>query len=178
MTYVPEKAKQIALARLDLVHKWLEFRRKSNIKIQADYDFVKLHNTTDSHLRQVLGKVSRGLIHRWNAMLDGSEDYEKLLPQYRYSKIGEFRTTLTDEEIKIFMSLLLHPNRFSIGKATALTKYKLKEQGQDLSPQMRLSAVTQNGLRRIITTNGCLPETAKKPCPIRLSLISNATHRF
>ena len=36
MTYVPEKAKQIALVRLDLVHKWLEFRRKSNIKIQAD----------------------------------------------------------------------------------------------------------------------------------------------
>ena len=134
MTYVPEKAKQIALARLDLVHKWLEFRRKSNIKIQADYDFLKLHNTTDSHLRQVLGKVSRSSIHRWNAMLDGSEDYEKLLPQYRYSQIGEFRTTLTDEEIKIFMSLLLHPNRFSIGKATALTKYKLKEQGQDFIP--------------------------------------------
>lgn len=123
----PKKAKQIALVRLDLVHKWLEFRRKSNIKIQADYDFVKLHNTTDSHLRQVLGKVSRGSLHRWKAMLDGSEDYEKLLPQYRYSKIGEFRTTLTDEEIKIFMSLLLHPNRFPIGKATTLTKYKLKE---------------------------------------------------
>ena len=67
-------------------------------------------------------------------MLDGSEDYEKLLPQYRYFKIGEFRTTLTDEEIKIFMSLLLHQNRFSIGKATALTKYKLKEQGQDFIP--------------------------------------------
>ncbi len=132
--FIPEKAKQIALARLDLVHKWLEFRRKSDIKIQADYDFVKLYNTTDSHLRQVLGKVSRGSLHRWNAMLDGSEDYEKLLPRYRYSKIGEFRTTLTDEEIKIFMSLLLHPNRISIGKATALTKYKLKEQGQDFIP--------------------------------------------
>lgn len=76
--FIPEKAKQIALARLDLVHKWLEFRRKSNIKIQADYDFVKLHNTTDSHLRQVLGKVSRGSLHRWNAMLDDFEDYEKL----------------------------------------------------------------------------------------------------
>lgn len=32
------------------------------------------------------------------------------------------------------MCLLLHPNRFSIGKATALTKYKLKEQGQDFIP--------------------------------------------
>jgi hypothetical protein len=30
--FTPEKSKQIALARLDLIHKWLEFK-KSNIKI-------------------------------------------------------------------------------------------------------------------------------------------------
>ena len=39
--YTPEKSKQIALARLDLVHQWLEFRKKSKNKLQADYDFVK-----------------------------------------------------------------------------------------------------------------------------------------
>lgn len=152
MTYVPEKAKQIALARLDLVHKWLEFRRKSNIKIQADYDFVKSHNTTDSHLRQVLGKVSRGSIHRWNAMLDGSEDYEKLLPQYRYSKIGEFRTTLTDEEIKIFMDLLLHPNRFSIGKAIALVGYEimLEENTQCIASALRNAIINLDMVPKII----------------------------
>ena len=32
------------------------------------------------------------------------------------------------------MGLLLHPNRLSIGKAIALTKYKLKEQGQSFIP--------------------------------------------
>lgn len=48
--YTPEKSKQIALARLDLIHKWLEFRKKSTNKLQADYDFVKLHNTSSSHL--------------------------------------------------------------------------------------------------------------------------------
>lgn len=32
------------------------------------------------------------------------------------------------------MGLLLHPNRLSIGKAIALTKYKLKEQGQSYIP--------------------------------------------
>ena len=45
ITFTPEKCKQIALARLDLIHKWLEFRKKSRNKLQADYDFVKLHNT-------------------------------------------------------------------------------------------------------------------------------------
>mgnify|MGYP001042811957 CR=1 FL=1 len=132
--YIPEKSKQIALARLDLIHKWLEFRKKSTNKLQSDYDFVKLHNTSNSHLFDILGKISRGSLHRWYAMLDGTEDYTKLLPQYKYSKVDEYRTVLTDEEIRIFMSLLLHPNRLSIGKATALTKYKLKEQGQSFIP--------------------------------------------
>ena len=132
--FTPEKCKQIALAKLDLIHQWLEFRKKSTNKLQADYDFVKLHNTANSHLFEILGKISRGSLHRWFAMLNGTEDYTKLLPQYKYSTVREYRTVLNDEEIKIFMNLLLHPNRLSIGKAIALTKYKLKEQGQSFIP--------------------------------------------
>ena len=132
--FTPEKCKQIALARLDIVHKWLEFRKQSQNKLQADYDFVKLHNTSNSHLFEILGKISRGSLHRWYAMLNGTEDYTKLLPQYKYSSVNDYRTVLNDEEIKIFMGLLLHPNRISIGKAIALTKYRLKEQGQSFIP--------------------------------------------
>ena len=132
--FIPEKCKQIALARLDVVHQWLEFRKKSQNKLKADYDFVKLHNTFNSHLFEVLGKISRGSLHRWFAMLNGTEDYSKLLPQYRYSSVDDYRTVLNDEEIKIFMGLLLHPNRLSISKAIALTKYRLKEQGQSFIP--------------------------------------------
>ena len=132
--FTPEKCKQIALARLDLIHKWLEFRKKSTNKLQADYDFVKLHNSSNSYLFTVLGKISRGSLHRWKASLDGTEDYTRLIPNYKYVSINEYRTCLTDEEIKIFMGLLLHPNRICIGKAIALTKYKLKEQGQSFIP--------------------------------------------
>ena len=132
--FTPEKCKQIALARLDLIHKWLEFRKKSTNKLQSDYDFVKLHNTSNSHLHEILGKISRGSLHRWFSMLNGTEDYTKLLPQYKYSSVDNYRTVLSDEEIKIFMGLLLHPNRLCIGKAIALTKYKLKEQGQSFIP--------------------------------------------
>ena len=132
--YTPEKAKQNALAKLDLIRKWLEFRRKAVNKLQADYDFVKLHNSSDSYLFSVLGKISRGSLHRWNASLDGTEDYTRLIPNYKYVSVNEYRTCLTDEEIKIFMGLLLHPNRICIGKAIALTKYKLKEQGQSFIP--------------------------------------------
>ena len=58
--FTPEKSKKIALARLDLLNQWKEFRRKSNNKLQADYDFVNLHNTSNSHLFDILGKISRG----------------------------------------------------------------------------------------------------------------------
>ena len=132
--FTPEKCKQIALARLDLIHKWLEFRKKSTNKLQADYDFVKLHNSSNSYLFSVLGKISRGSLHRWKASLDGTEDYTRLIPNYKYVSVNDYRTCLTDEEIKIFMGLLLHPNRICIGKAIALTKYKLKEQGQSFIP--------------------------------------------
>ena len=134
MTFTPGKCKQIALARLDIVHKWLKFRKQFQNKLQADYDFVKLHNTSNSHLYEILGKISRGSLHRWYSMLNGTEDYTKLIPQYKYSSVNDYRTVLNDEEIKIFMGLLLHPNRLSIGKAIALTKYKLKEQGQNFIP--------------------------------------------
>ena len=132
--YTPEKAKQNALAKLDLIRKWQEFRRKAINKLQADYDFVKLHNSSNSYLFNVLGKISRGSLHRWKASLDGTEDYTRLIPNYKYVSVNEYRTCLTDEEIKIFMGLLLHPNRICIGKAIALTKYKLKEQGQRFIP--------------------------------------------
>lgn len=132
--FTPEKSKKIALARLDLLNQWKEFRKKSDNKLQADYDFVNLHNTSNSHLFAILGKISRGTLHRWKNILNGTEDYTKLIPQYKYAKVDEYRTCLTDEEIKIFMGLLLHPNRLCIGKAIALTKYKLKEQGQSYIP--------------------------------------------
>ena len=132
--YTSEKAKQNALAKLDLIRKWQEFRRKAVNKLQADYDFVKLHNSSNSYLFNVLGKISRGSLHRWKASLDGTEDYTRLIPNYKYVSVNEYRTCLTDEEIKIFMGLLLHPNRICIGKAIALTKYKLKEQGQSFIP--------------------------------------------
>ncbi len=132
--FTPEKSKKIALARLDLLNQWKEFRRKSDNKFQADYDFVNLHNTSNSHLFEILGKISRGTLHRWKNILNGTEDYTKLIPQYKYAKVDEYRTILTDEEIKIFMGILLHPNRLCIGKAIALTKYKLQQQGQSYIP--------------------------------------------
>ena len=132
--FTPEKSKQIALARLDLIEKWLEFRKKSTNKLQADYDFSQLHNSGNTNLFIALGKISRGTLHRWYSQLNGTTDYTLLLPQYKYASVNEYRTVLTDEEIKIFMGLLLHPNRISTGKAISLTKYNLTQKRQSFIP--------------------------------------------
>lgn len=132
---IPERGKKIALARFDILKKWEEFRSDKVDKLKADYDFVALHNTNpNAQLYQILGKICRGSLHRWKTKLNGTEDYTKLVPNYKYTSSLEFRTSLTEEEIKLFMSLLLHPNRISIGKAIAYTKYYLKEQGQSFIP--------------------------------------------
>ncbi len=39
---IPERGKKIALARLDIVQKWLEYRSKKTDKLSADYEFVQL----------------------------------------------------------------------------------------------------------------------------------------
>ena len=57
--FTPEKSKKIALARLDLLNQWKIFRKKSDNKLQADYDFVKLHNTSNSHLFDILNKNTK-----------------------------------------------------------------------------------------------------------------------
>lgn len=131
---IPERGKKIALARLDIVQKWLEYRKGKMDKLKADYEFVQLHNISNSNLYQILGKICRGSLHRWKTKLEGTNDFIKLVPNYQYTSCTEFRTTLTEEEIKIFMGLLLHPNRISIGKAISYTKYYLKEQGQNFIP--------------------------------------------
>ena len=41
---------------------------------------------------------------------------------------------MTDYEKQIFLKLLLHPNKFSIGKAISLAQYVLKTQGQEYIP--------------------------------------------
>ena len=46
--YTPEKAKQNALAKLDLICKWQEFRRKAVNKLQAVYSLCYILSCTSS----------------------------------------------------------------------------------------------------------------------------------
>ena len=130
----PNKAKIIALARLDLLNLWKNQRKNQNNKTQFDNDFLSAYNAQVLYpeIYAKLGKVSIGTLQRWKRNLGNSNNYELLIPNYHYEDYS--RTCLTDYEKQIFLKLLLHPNKFSIGKAISLTQYVLKTQGAEYIP--------------------------------------------
>ena len=130
----PDKAKTIALARLDLLNLWKNQRKNQQNKTQFDTDFLSAYNAQVLYpeIYAKLGKVSIGTLQRWKRFLGNSNNYELLIPNYHYEDYS--RTCLTDYEKQIFLKLLLHPNKFSIGKAISLTQYVLKTQDAEYIP--------------------------------------------
>jgi len=130
----PDKAKEVALARLDLVKEWQIQRKTQKNKTKFDGDFLDAYSSKVLFpvIYSTLGKVSIGTLQRWKRILGNSSDFRLLLPNYHYT--SENRTTLTDFEKQIFLKLLLHPNKFSVGKAISLTQYVLKNQGREYIP--------------------------------------------
>ena len=130
----PDKAKTIALARLDLLNLWKNQRKNQQNKTQFDTDFLSAYNAQVLYpeIYAKLGKVSIGTLQRWKRVLGNSNNYELLIPNYHYEDYS--RTCLTEYEKQIFLKLLLHPNKFSIGKAISLTQYVHKTQGAEYIP--------------------------------------------
>lgn len=130
----PDKAKIIALARFDLVNLWKEQRKQQACKKQFDSDFLSAYNanTLYPEIYAKIGKVSIGTLQRWKRGLGSSKNYELLIPGYHYEDYS--RTKLDEYEKQIFLKFLLHPNKFSIGKAISLTQYVLKTQNREYIP--------------------------------------------
>jgi len=135
--FIPEIAKTIALARVDLIQGWIKFRNKHKPKQAGDKLFLDLYNSGEylKNIFQIIGKTSRGTLLRWNKLYTEYESWETLVPQYNYTSFNEYKTSLTEEEIGIFLKLLLHPNQFSIGKAIKLTTHILEKNGSENLPQ-------------------------------------------
>jgi len=134
---IPENMKRIALARLDLLKLWARFRKERKIAGQANKEFLQLYNSGEFHTNifHTIGKVSVGTLYRWKQSLGNFvlDDWTKLIPEYHYSNNTEYRTSLTDEEIRIFMKILLNQNKLSVGKATSLTKHILQTRGIEIT---------------------------------------------
>lgn len=138
---ISEVQKQRALAKYDIVMCWLEFRRsykKNKIEnANSDKKFVELYNTGILHenIFKTLGKISFGSLYRWRSLIKFNDDWTALVGQYKYSTSKEYNTSLNEEQVKIFLKILLSPNSFSIGKSISLTKHILAERGYEILPK-------------------------------------------
>lgn len=162
-SFVPDTAKTIALARLDLIKQWVSFKIKhrtffekkvgkktfhtglyANEKqtdvplYKRDKLFLEMYNSGEllKRIYKILGKTSKGTLKRWKLTYDEFGTWESLVPQYKYSGVNDHKTILTDEMINIFLKFLLHPNKFSIGKSISLTIQILKSNNIENIPSI------------------------------------------
>lgn len=135
VNFILENAKLNALARVDIVTALFNLRTKYQTKKEADEVFLDLYNS-GMYLPQIykfVGSISIGTLHRW---VKTYENYgtNGLLPQRRTSQQNEYNTILNNEMKQIFLKYLLHPNKFSIGKAITLTRHVLEKRGYENIP--------------------------------------------
>ena len=135
INFVSENAKMNALARVDIVTALMNIRTKYPTKKEADDVFLDLYNS-GMYLPQVfkfVGTISIGTLHRW---VKAYENYgtKGLLPQRKTNQLGEYNSKLNDKMKKVFLTYLLHPNKFSIGKSISLTKHILEKRGYEDIP--------------------------------------------
>ena len=133
--FISENAKMNALARVDIVTALMNIRSKYPTKKEADDVFLDLYNS-GMYLPQVfkfVGTISIGTLHRW---VKAYENYgtKGLLPQRKTNQLGEYNSKLNEEMKKVFLTYLLHPNKFSIGKSISLTKHILEKRGYEDIP--------------------------------------------
>ena len=133
--FISENAKINALARVDIVTALMNIRSKYPTKKEADDVFLDLYNS-GMYLPQVfkfVGTISIGTLHRW---VKAYENYgtKGLLPQRKTNQLGEYNSKLNEEMKKVFLTYLLHPNKFSIGKSISLTKHILEKRGYEDIP--------------------------------------------
>ena len=128
----PAKAKEIALARQDVLNAWEDFRNNHEKKTRADKDFVKLFNSGIycPELYKQVGSISAGTLYRWRqSLLDGGS-YTALLPQYNYRSAFAKETKLTNIEKKYLLDVLLKPEgKIKIDTAYRLVTFALAKQG-------------------------------------------------
>ncbi|MCG6552926.1 MAG: hypothetical protein L7F77_11395 [Candidatus Magnetominusculus sp. LBB02] len=125
-------ARQVALARYDLLQAWQKYRAQDKNSLHdADNRFLTMYSTNAilPNIRAIIGNVSLRTLYGWSKALNDGEcsgDWRNLLPGWSY---GEGEPGLTPDEKAVFQRQLLHPGKVNIGTATNITKYYLSEHG-------------------------------------------------
>jgi len=129
---VPESEKKLALAKFELIQKWNEYRNGvKKHKTEAGKEFLQMYNQKLLHtnLFDVVGSVAIGTIYQWNKnLIKNDNNWHSLVNNYTFGE-KTIKTKLKPYEEQMFLSYLLNPNQYNIGKAIKMTKYCLEKRG-------------------------------------------------
>lgn len=137
---ITSKQRIMALAKYDLIKIWVDYRTEEKSKgipnKKADTQFLENYNTGFLYpeIYKILNHVGIGALYRWKELVDNNKDWTALVCNYKYSDSRTYRTSLSEQEIQIFLKILLSPNQFSVGKAISLTRHILQEKGVEYIP--------------------------------------------
>lgn len=148
---IPDNAKEIALAKFNIVDYWQNFREDKSDKKQADKDFLVFYHsgTLNKKLYKTLGKVSIGSLYRWKKILaDNNNNYFSLINNYNYTGESQLNTSLTDEEKQAFVKLYYNDAQFNLSTAYNILKYKAAQNGIEIK-----SLATYRRFAKYITRN-------------------------
>jgi putative transposase len=124
---LPETYKEIALARYDLVKLWINYRKSSGKKTEADKEFIQIYETKKyKYLYEMLGSVSIKTLYRWLAKLEESKwDFVSLAPNYKREK-GVY---LEPVEINTLLKYIKYPTKLKISEIIRWAVAELQEAG-------------------------------------------------
>ncbi len=126
---VPEKAKKLALAKVDLIRHWQNYRSGFKNKKQGDAEFVFSYNANalNKDLFKIVGKVSLASLYRWQKDLKANYgDYRCLICEYKYGAESVITTTaMTPIEQTMLLNKLFNPAKMQVGTIRRTIAYEL-----------------------------------------------------
>ena len=130
---IPEKAHQTGLCRFQLHGHWQQYRRKASTnKARADKAFLAAYNSGQSHpaIFEVLGKVSRSSLFRWEAQLKEADgDYRVLCDHRGWAPAENIEGNISPQAREVFLGLYLTAERLSVQHAYRATCAILEQRG-------------------------------------------------
>ena len=84
---IPEKEKQKALFKVDLITSWQEYRNSAKNKAVADKEFIDLYNSQllNTGIYKKIGKTSLKTLYRWHKQwIESERDWKSLTNSYNF----------------------------------------------------------------------------------------------
>lgn len=132
---IPQEAKNLALAKVDIISNWREFIKDKKDKNKANEEFICAYNSglLFESLFKIVGKISKRSLYRWQKTLkDNNSNYFSLINGYQYSSEKTLNTSLTDFEKQEFIKLYFNDAQFNLSSAYNIMKYKFSQIGLNI----------------------------------------------